>query len=295
MRLLPVLLLVCLSVSVLELARPASAALTPSERCSACDLVVDELELIFHEDARSSEQVDLRNRLNTKGKRVGKVVPYAHSEIRLFSVIERLCAAVDDRVYSHGTHKVTDLSVFYEADHQPPVFGDALQRSASAKARSKRKELAVYCSTIAEDHEDALFGWMRADKTAQEIRELLCHDRTRHCAGLPTAAPLDRSVFAFVEDVDGEIRPKPRAKPAAAAAAAAGATPVAGTASGEAPDAELAAEMEAVTAAIQAGSAEAAEALSAEAAAGTAATAADAETAAAAATAAVADASKDEL
>jgi len=246
-----------------------TAKLTASEKCSACDLIVDELELIFHEDDRTNEHVDLRNRLNTQGKRVGKVLPYRHSEMRLYSVTERLCAHVADRTYDHGTltfpnDDETDTSVvalahpvFFAADLQSRAFAASLDYSSEQVARAKRKELAVYCSGIVENHEERLFAWIRQDKTAREIRQLLCHapGGTKHCAvsapknkrkpvqsaesnsetaavdpaadtvsaadsaadatAVPArdptrhlvAAEPERTVFAFVEEKDGEVVP----------------------------------------------------------------------------------------
>jgi len=103
-----------LLAAVLAAAASASAI---GDKCAACKAVAAELEIgISSEKPRN--HLDLRNRLNSKGQREGKVIDYRVSELRVVELLDGLCDKMQDYTLQKlesgekGWVKVTDWNSF---------------------------------------------------------------------------------------------------------------------------------------------------------------------------------------
>jgi len=99
------------------LAAVSSSACGIGDKCAACKAVAAELEIgISSEKPRN--HVDLRNRLNSKGQREGKVIDYRVSELRVVELLDGLCDKMQDYTLQKlesgekGWVKVTDWNSF---------------------------------------------------------------------------------------------------------------------------------------------------------------------------------------
>jgi hypothetical protein len=73
----------------------AASASSIGDKCAACKAVAAELEIgISSEKPRN--HLDLRNRLNSKGQREGKVIDYRVSELRVVELLDGLCDKMQD-------------------------------------------------------------------------------------------------------------------------------------------------------------------------------------------------------
>uniref|UniRef100_A0A2C9U036 DUF3456 domain-containing protein n=1 Tax=Manihot esculenta TaxID=3983 RepID=A0A2C9U036_MANES len=61
------------------------------DKCAACYAVADELE-----QGLSNNNLDMRDRLNSKGQREGKVIDYRVSELRVVELLDGLCEKMQE-------------------------------------------------------------------------------------------------------------------------------------------------------------------------------------------------------
>jgi len=127
------------------LAAASSSACGIGDKCAACKAVAAELEIgISSEKPRN--HVDLRNRLNSKGQREGKVIDYRVSELRVVELLDGLCDKMQDYTLQKlesgekGWVKVTDWNSF--------------QTEKKAAARAHSKNLSGFCGRLLEETED---------------------------------------------------------------------------------------------------------------------------------------------
>ncbi|KAF7088087.1 hypothetical protein CFC21_091234 [Triticum aestivum] len=81
--------------AVLFAAAAGASASAIGDKCAACKAVAAELEIgISSEKPRN--HLDLRNRLNSKGQREGKVIDYRVSELRIVELLDDLCDKMQD-------------------------------------------------------------------------------------------------------------------------------------------------------------------------------------------------------
>ncbi|PIA46699.1 hypothetical protein AQUCO_01500321v1 [Aquilegia coerulea] len=65
------------------------------DKCAACNAVAEELEIgLSNEKPRN--HLDLRNRLDSKGQRQGKVIDYRVSELRVVELLDGLCEKMQE-------------------------------------------------------------------------------------------------------------------------------------------------------------------------------------------------------
>eukprot|EP00245_Coleochaete_scutata_P007779 TRINITY_DN23542_c0_g1_i1.p1 TRINITY_DN23542_c0_g1~~TRINITY_DN23542_c0_g1_i1.p1 ORF type:complete len:140 (+),score=27.97 TRINITY_DN23542_c0_g1_i1:166-585(+) len=118
----------------------------------------------------------MRNRLNSKGVREGKVIDYKISELRTVEVLEGLCKRM--KYYLYNTTAKDWVKVPEEAV-RTSGWGHAL-----AEARSK--EITNYCSMLIEDVEEELTAAIQAGHFDEvEPSFELCHVITKHCKQKP--------------------------------------------------------------------------------------------------------------
>ncbi|WVZ78184.1 hypothetical protein U9M48_025935 [Paspalum notatum var. saurae] len=155
------------------LAAAFSSASAIGDKCSACKAVAAELEIgISSEKPRN--HLDLRNRLNSKGQREGKVIDYRVSELRVVELLDGLCDRMQDYTLQKlesgekGWVKVTDWNSF--------------QTEKKAAARAHSKNLSTFCGRLLEETEDELAEWIKASSTESEnVSKALCEDISKHC------------------------------------------------------------------------------------------------------------------
>lgn len=133
-------LLVVLIASVTTLASAIDG------KCSACVAVASSLQAAL-ELERPRVHVDMRGRLDSKGKRYGKLIEYKVSELRFVELLEGLCDAVGEKYGLQGgiwrTGKSDGKPAFGAKSPPEPTSGDgdrnglpSLRRSASTSGEA---------------------------------------------------------------------------------------------------------------------------------------------------------------
>ncbi|EOA37121.1 hypothetical protein CARUB_v10010364mg, partial [Capsella rubella] len=142
------------------------------DKCAACNAVAEELELqLLKEKPRN--HLDMRNRLNSKGQREGKVIDYRISDLRVVDLLDGLC----DRMQDYTLQKVESKN------SQWVKVGnfDSLTNKQEAKAHAN--DISTYCGRLLEETEDELGEVIKnGSLKAGEVRKVLCQNLSNHCS-----------------------------------------------------------------------------------------------------------------
>ncbi|CAN6242767.1 unnamed protein product [Urochloa humidicola] len=164
------------------LAAGAASASAIGDKCAACKAVATELEIgISSEKPRN--HLDLRNRLNSKGQREGKVIDYRVSELRVVELLDGLCDKMQDYTLKKlesgekGWVKVTDWNSF--------------QTDKKAAARAHSKNLSTFCGRLLEETEDELSEWIKTSSESENVSKALCEDISKHCRSTRATIQID--------------------------------------------------------------------------------------------------------
>ncbi|XP_044511285.1 uncharacterized protein LOC123229498 isoform X1 [Mangifera indica] len=149
-----------------------SIAVSIEEKCGACIAVAEELELgILTEKPRN--HLDMRHRLDSKGQRVGKVIDYRVSELRVVELLEGLC----DKMLDYTLEKVDSTRrEWLKVDHW-----DNLTISKQ-EAKAYAKDISSYCGRLLEETEDELAELIKKGSIqAGDVNKVLCQDLSKQC------------------------------------------------------------------------------------------------------------------
>ncbi|KAF0934963.1 hypothetical protein E2562_029493 [Oryza meyeriana var. granulata] len=171
-----------LVAAILAAAASASAS-SIGDKCAACKAVAAELEIgISSEKPRN--HLDLRNRLNSKGQREGKVIDYRVSELRVVELLDGLCDKMQDYTLQKlesgekGWVKVADWTSF------------KTEKKAAARAHSKN--LSTFCGRLLEETEDELAEWIKTSSAESgNVSRALCEDISKHCQSTRATIEID--------------------------------------------------------------------------------------------------------
>ena len=152
----------------------APAAIEAIEaKCSACAAVAGRLQTAL-EAEKPRNHVDLRGRLDSKGVRYGKLIPYDVSEQRFTELMEDVCGG------SLGQYQLKRVKL-----RDGPEDGDGIkvtQRwenigrvSKNPQAKTMRDELNDYCHRIVEKQEEVLQKALYAKElNSTNVAEKMC-------------------------------------------------------------------------------------------------------------------------
>ncbi|CAI5492948.1 unnamed protein product, partial [Closterium sp. Naga37s-1] len=145
-----------------------------------------ELLLVLSEE-RPRNHLDMRNRLNSQGKREGKLIDYRVSELRAVEILDGLCKKMDK--YSIVTKD------------ERRVWSSHRDYSRSANTDRKKlireeqgKEIKRWCDRVLEEYEDDITAQLRSGDLNMDadVPALLCARITGSCK----AKALQREVLA---------------------------------------------------------------------------------------------------
>ncbi|XP_050207155.1 uncharacterized protein LOC126656591 isoform X2 [Mercurialis annua] len=143
-------------------------------KCSACHAVADELEYgLSNEKPRN--HLDMRNRLNSKGQREGKLIDYRVSELRVVELLDGLC----EKMLDYTLQKVDSTgSSWVRVDNWDNVTTN------KQEARAHSKAISSYCGRLLEETEDELAEVIKKGTLeVGSVSKVLCVDLSKHCTG----------------------------------------------------------------------------------------------------------------
>ncbi|OMO83397.1 hypothetical protein CCACVL1_11403 [Corchorus capsularis] len=114
------------------------------DNCAACNAVAAELEIQLSKE-KPRNHLDMRNRLDSKGQRQGKVIDYRMSELRAVELLDGLCEKMQDY-----TLEMIDSSrrVWIKVDNWEILTID------KQEAKTHSKDISSYCGRLLEETED---------------------------------------------------------------------------------------------------------------------------------------------
>ncbi|CAM0947833.1 unnamed protein product [Alopecurus aequalis] len=168
-------------LAVFLAAAAAASASAIGDKCAACKAVAAEIEIgISSEKPRN--HLDLRNRLNSKGQREGKVIDYRVSELRVVELLDDLCGKMEDY-----TLQKLDSG---EKEWVKVTNWNSFQADKKAAARAHSKNLSSYCGRLLEETEDELAAWIKSSAAESgNVSQALCGDISKHCQATSATTP----------------------------------------------------------------------------------------------------------
>ncbi|PIA46698.1 hypothetical protein AQUCO_01500321v1 [Aquilegia coerulea] len=151
------------------------------DKCAACNAVAEELEIgLSNEKPRN--HLDLRNRLDSKGQRQGKVIDYRVSELRVVELLDGLCEKMQE--YTLDKLGSTRREWVRVDDWDNLSIG-------KQEARAYSKDISSYCGRLLEDTEDKLAELIKKGSVGVgDVSKVLCQDLSRHCSKTRTSQDL---------------------------------------------------------------------------------------------------------
>ncbi|KAG2314658.1 hypothetical protein Bca4012_065446 [Brassica carinata] len=149
-----------------------SFGVSVDDKCAACNAVAEELESqLLKEKPRN--HLDLRNRLNSKGQREGKVIDYRMSDLRVVDLLDGLC----DRMQDYTLQKVESKN----KEWVKVESFDNLTNKQEAKAHAN--DISTYCGRLLEETEDELAEVIKnGSLKVGDARKVLCQTLSNHCS-----------------------------------------------------------------------------------------------------------------
>jgi protein canopy 1/2 len=124
-------------------------------KCEACEAVVDELDSVLRAEASSVEGrmgIEVGGRLDSKGKRQGKVISYEMSEMRAMEVLESLCQGVAHYRSVEGDRK----GRFWFSRMKDYHDRGTLEIPEAEHEEDMKRSLKVFCGAMVEEYEELL-------------------------------------------------------------------------------------------------------------------------------------------
>ncbi|WCJ44733.1 Protein canopy-1 [Euphorbia peplus] len=165
------------------------------DKCSACYAVADELERgLSNEKPRN--HLDMRNRLNSKGQREGKVIDYRVSDLRVVELLDGLC----DKMQDYTLQKVdSSRSAWVKVDSWDKLTSD------KQEARAHSKAMSSYCGRLLEETEDELADLIKKGSVnVGGVSKVLCQDLSKHCKSSDTRHETDSNDSDSASDSDSD-------------------------------------------------------------------------------------------
>ncbi|KAF2617024.1 hypothetical protein F2Q68_00039169 [Brassica cretica] len=149
-----------------------SFGVSVDDKCSACNAVAEELESqLLKEKPRN--HLDLRNRLNSKGQREGKVIDYRMSDLRVVDLLDGLCDRMQDYTLQKDESKNREWVKVESFDN--------LTNKQEAKAHAN--DISTYCGRLLEETEDELAEVIKnGSLKVGDARKVLCQTLSNHCS-----------------------------------------------------------------------------------------------------------------
>jgi hypothetical protein len=118
--------------------------------------------------------LDVRHRLGKDGKRYGKVIDFATSELRTAELLDNLCNSLNG--YELSTDEDTGLQKWVRSS----IESDDPNQSFLSKEQLRRLENE--CADLMGLYEDALSDSIRnGEATVETVGSLLCQEMARYC------------------------------------------------------------------------------------------------------------------
>jgi hypothetical protein len=182
-------------------------------KCSACRAVGKSLAKALREDAESADAkvVDMRGRLDSRGRRYGKRISYKVSELRFVELLDGVCESDSSEVGKYQLHEETNRWRI------PP---NPVKKIRHARGKQMKTEILGYCHRVIEESEEALQAAVLEERLDADsnVEEFLCRNVSKACDDSVDFSEEEPKDNDFYHDEENESKrdepPKKKAKKA---------------------------------------------------------------------------------
>jgi hypothetical protein len=161
----------------LVVARASSIAEAIEAKCSACRAVGKSLAKALREDAESADGkvVDMRGRLDSRGRRYGKRISYKVSELRFVELLDGVCES--DSGSEVGKYQL------HEETNRWRIPPNPVKKIRHARGKQMKNEILGYCHRVIEESEEALQAAVLEERLDADsnVEEFLCRNVSKAC------------------------------------------------------------------------------------------------------------------
>jgi len=161
---------------MITIERAAIKAEAIAGKCSACKAVANELQEALNNENKNRNHVDMRGRLDSKGVRYGKLIPYEVSEQRFLELVDGFCetSRVPEYQLSQKDEKLNETQDSWYKAPKGTVRG--------AQAKTEQREIQAYCERILEEVEEELQTMLYEEKLNEtNVEHLVCFELSPQC------------------------------------------------------------------------------------------------------------------
>ena len=145
-------------------------------KCSACKAVSAELQEALNKENKQRNHIDMRGRLDSKGQRYGKLIPYSVSEQRYLELVEDFCET--SRVPDYQLSKA-DLS---RNETEDSWYKAPKGTVRGAQAKTEQREMQTYCERVMEEVEEELQTLLYEEKLNEtNVEQYVCYELSPQC------------------------------------------------------------------------------------------------------------------
>ena len=145
-------------------------------KCSACKAVSAELQEALNKENKQRNHIDMRGRLDSKGQRYGKLIPYSVSEQRYLELVEDFCET--SRVPDYQLSKA-DLS---RNETEDSWYKAPKGTVRGAQAKTEQREIQTYCERVMEEVEEELQTLLYEEKLNEtNVEQYVCYELSPQC------------------------------------------------------------------------------------------------------------------
>jgi len=145
-------------------------------KCSACKAVSAELQEALNNENKQRNHIDMRGRLDSKGQRYGKLIPYSVSEQRYLELVEDFCekSRVPDYQLSLADASRNETEDSWYKAPRGTVRG--------AQAKTEQREIQSYCERVLEEVEEELQTLLYEEKLNEtNVEQYVCYELSPQC------------------------------------------------------------------------------------------------------------------
>ncbi|CAL8468578.1 g8118 [Coccomyxa elongata] len=144
------------------------------QECQACRQISKELMKRLASE-KHRDPINLKYRLDSQGKKYGKIIEFRLSEQRIHDLLDDLCTAASADATLYRVKNDDQYSLVWNDVKE----SDSWIAPDKAEKEGRKKELENYCVRLLDEHEDELTGILKED--SGDLEGILCERLAKAC------------------------------------------------------------------------------------------------------------------
>lgn len=128
--------------------------------------------MIIH-DSKNTANVDLRGRLDPDGQRMGKLIEYKNSELRLENILENTCKTLRKEYVYRLYPNTTEHGLFI---YRKENVNSLMKKAPNEQHTEAMNSLDSVCFSLVTKYKNIIWDLLKKDATKEEFLTTLCYN-----------------------------------------------------------------------------------------------------------------------